>query len=160
SSGQSYWDHKLRGLLDEVSLYNRALSSNEIGAIYGIGAVGKCKAVTITASPQSQTVIAGTNTLFTVTATGLAPLSYQWQLNGGIIGGATGTNLTLNNVQFADTGNYTVVVTNSGGAITSAVATLSVWVPPSISAQPRSRTNTVGTSASFNVSASGTEPLS
>src|SRR5204862_4362621 len=46
SSGQSYWDHKLRGLLDEVSLYNRALSSNEIAAIYGIGAVGKCKAVT------------------------------------------------------------------------------------------------------------------
>ena len=73
SSGQTYWDHKFRGLLDEVSLYNRALSSNEIAAVYAIGAVGKCKAVTITAAPQSQTVIAGTNTQLTVTATGLAP---------------------------------------------------------------------------------------
>ncbi|HWY75086.1 MAG TPA: LamG-like jellyroll fold domain-containing protein [Verrucomicrobiae bacterium] len=43
TSGESYWDHKLAGTLDEVSLYNRALSSNEIAAIYAIGAGGKCK---------------------------------------------------------------------------------------------------------------------
>src|SRR5262249_10099016 len=34
SSGQSFWDHKFKGTLDEVTLYNRALSSNEIAAIY------------------------------------------------------------------------------------------------------------------------------
>jgi hypothetical protein len=43
TSGTTYWDRRLNGLLDEVSLYNRALSSNEISAIYDAGAAGKCK---------------------------------------------------------------------------------------------------------------------
>ena len=43
TSGQSYWDHKLKGNLDEVSLYNRALNSAEILAIYNAGAAGKCR---------------------------------------------------------------------------------------------------------------------
>src|SRR5205807_1862483 len=77
SSGQSYWDHKFKGVLDEVSLYNRALGSNEIAAVFTAGASGKCKAVNLTAQPTSQTVIAGSNALFTATATGLGPLRYQ-----------------------------------------------------------------------------------
>ena len=40
TSGETYWDHKLNGLLDEVALYNRALSSDEIAAIYAAGAAG------------------------------------------------------------------------------------------------------------------------
>ncbi len=47
TSGQSYWDHKLNGVLDEVSLYNRALSSNEIAAVCLAGAAGKCKAASL-----------------------------------------------------------------------------------------------------------------
>jgi len=43
TTGQSYWDHKLKGWLDEASLYNRALAASEIAAIYGAGAAGKCK---------------------------------------------------------------------------------------------------------------------
>lgn len=43
TSGESYWDGKLNGKLDEVSLYNRPLSSNEIAAIYEAGSAGKCK---------------------------------------------------------------------------------------------------------------------
>src|SRR5436190_19510292 len=113
----------------------------------------------IAAQPQSRTNISGTTAQFSVNASGTAPLNYQWQLYGGNIGGATGTSLTLNNVQPADAGNYTAVVTNSAGAITSAVATLTVWVPPSISSQPQSRTNVAGTSAVFNVSAGGSAPL-
>ena len=58
-------------------------------------------------------MVAGTNALFTVAATGLGPLSYQWQFNGTTISGATNTNLTLNNVQPTNAGSYTVVVTNS-----------------------------------------------
>ena len=37
------WDGKLNGQLDEVSLYNRALTTTEINAIYAAGAAGKCK---------------------------------------------------------------------------------------------------------------------
>jgi len=46
TSGESYWDHKLAGSLDEVSLYNRALSAGEIAAIYSARAAGKCKGAT------------------------------------------------------------------------------------------------------------------
>ena len=77
SSGQSYWDHKLRGQLDEVSFYNRPLSSNEIGALYAAGTSGKCKAPSLTAQPQNQTLVAGGSATFSVAATGMAPLSYQ-----------------------------------------------------------------------------------
>jgi hypothetical protein len=45
TSGQSYWDHKLKGSMDEVSLYNRALSATEIAAVYAAGAAGKCQGV-------------------------------------------------------------------------------------------------------------------
>ena len=67
TSGQTYWDGKLKGTLDEVSLYNRALTSNEVAAVYAAGAGGKCKGASITVQPQSQTVVAGTNALLTVT---------------------------------------------------------------------------------------------
>ena len=43
TSGQAYWDHKFAGALDEVSLYNRALSPEEIAALYAAGGAGKCK---------------------------------------------------------------------------------------------------------------------
>src|SRR6266404_3883546 len=132
SSGQSFWDHKLKGALDEVTLYNRALSSNEIAAIYAAGAAGKCKGVNITTPPASQTVVLGGNASFTVSATGLAPLGYQWQFNGGSIGGATGASLNLSCVSQGNGGNYTAVVTNKLSAVTSAVAVLTVLLPPGI----------------------------
>jgi hypothetical protein len=116
-------------------LYNRALSSNEVAAIYSAGAAGKCKVVsglTITAQPQSQTVAAGSSPTFTVAAAGTAPLSYQWQFNGTNLSGATNTSLTLAGVQPTNAGNYTVVVTNSAASATSAVAVLTVLFPPVI----------------------------
>src|SRR5208283_2995246 len=47
TTGESYWDHKFGGALDEVSLYNRALSASEIAAIYAAGRQGKCKTPTL-----------------------------------------------------------------------------------------------------------------
>ena len=58
---------------------------------------------------------------FSVTATGTAPLSYQWRWNGSDLTGQTHTNLAFGAVQPADTGNYTVVVTNLSGSVTSAL---------------------------------------
>jgi Leucine-rich repeat (LRR) protein len=160
TSAASYWDGKLRGLLDEVSLYNRALSSNEVAAVYAAGAAGKCKGASIAAQPQSQTVVAGTNALLTVTATGYGTLGYQWRFNGTNISSATSSSLTLTNVQLTNAGSYTVRVTNSLASVTSAVAVLTVWVPPLIAVQPESRTNVVGTDAGFSVAASGTPSVS
>jgi hypothetical protein len=80
----------------------------------------------ITAQPQSQSILERSGTVFSVTATGTAPLSYQWQFNGGNIGGATGSALVLTNVLVSQAGNYRVVVTNVAGSVTSVVAILTV----------------------------------
>ena len=93
----------------------------------------------ITQEPQSRTNLAGTTATFTVTASGTAPLSYQWIKNStnyltsaGNVSGATTETLTLANVQPADAGRYQVVITNAYGVATSAVATL-----PMVAGVPR-----------------------
>ncbi|WP_158305415.1 RHS repeat-associated core domain-containing protein [Opitutus terrae] len=75
--------------------------------------------------PQSQTVTAGINISLTVVASGAAPLSYQWKRNGVDITNATGSALALNNVQAADLGSYTVVVSNAIGSALSNPAIIS-----------------------------------
>ena len=159
TSGQSSFDRKLNGSLDEVSLYNRALSSNEIAAIYNAGAAGKCKSLTITAEPQSQTVVAGSNVTFTVGAFGALPLGYQWQFNGAAIAQATNTSYSRTDVQPTEEGNYTVIVTNPTASVTSAVAVLTVLVPPAITVQPQSSTNALGGTTFFSSAVTGTAPL-
>ena len=114
----------------------------------------------ITAQPTNLTVVAGASAGFSVTASGTSPLSYQWQFNGAGVSGATGTSLTLSSVQPTNGGSYTVVVTNTAGSVTSAVAVLTVLVPPAITAQPTNLSVVEGANASFSVSASGTAPLS
>ncbi len=162
TSGQSAWDHKLKGLLDEVSLYNRALSSTEIAAIYSAGSAGKCKAPSgpaISTPPQSETVAAGNNAGFTVSATGAAPLGYQWLFNNGAIAGATTSALTLANVQPSNAGSYAVIVSNVVSSVTSSTAVLTVLTPPSITTQPQGSTNVAGTTATFTAAAAGSAPL-
>jgi hypothetical protein len=80
----------------------------------------------ITTQPASQTVLAGQNVSFDVVASGSGPLSYAWKFNGTPVPGATNSVLTLANVTPALAGNYAVVVTNGGGSVASAVATLTV----------------------------------
>ena len=75
---------------------------------------------------MDQNVVVGANASFSVSAGGSPPLGYQWRYNGSVVSGATASSLTLNNAQLSDAGNYTVVVTNPVGGITSAVAVLTV----------------------------------
>src|ERR1019366_278359 len=105
----------------------------------------------ITNQPQSQTVVQGQNASFTVGASGTPPFSYQWSFNGAALAGATNSTLPLNNVQTNKAGSYTVVLTNLAGSVTSAVATLTVIVPPTITTQPQSQTVALGQNASFSV---------
>src|SRR5262249_26614009 len=71
-------------------------------------------APTITTQPMNQTVTAGQTATFTVTATGTAPLSYQWQKNGANIAGAISANYTTPTTTTADSGStFKVVVSNS-----------------------------------------------
>ena len=80
----------------------------------------------ITVHPQSQNLIAGDNVTFTVTASGAPPLTYQWRKGGLALPGATNTQYTIVDVQTNDSDNYSVVVTNSLGSVTSSNAILTV----------------------------------
>jgi hypothetical protein len=152
------------GLLDEPSVYNRALSSNEIAAIYNAGSGGKCAPTlfpVIIVQPTNQTVNAGSPAAFTVVASGQSPLAYQWHFNGTNINGATNSVFTLVSAQFTDAGAYSVLVTNLYGAANSSNAVLTVaGVPPSITSQPSNQTVIAGANAAFNVTVIGTPPLS
>jgi hypothetical protein len=118
------------GLLDEVAMYNRALSGGEILSIFNAGSAGKCDPVPqpplITSQPQDRVAAVGTSTSFAVTATGTAPLAYQWYFNDAPIGGATSSTLALVNLQLTDAGIYRVTVSNDLGSVTSSNATLTV----------------------------------
>jgi len=110
---------------------------------------------TITSDPQSQTVMAGATTTFSVTASGSGSLSYQWLKNGSPVPGANTATLTLTNVQPASEGTYRVVVSNSAGSVTSGPATLTVTEPPlSVSLTPIADTTLFETSPDNNFGAS------
>ena len=121
-------------------------------------------APSITTQPSSVTITAGQTATFSVTATGTAPLSYQWSQNGTAISGATSSSYTTPAETTSASGaQFTVVVSNSVGSVTSNAATLTVNpapVAPSITTQPSSVTITAGQTATFSVTATGTAPLS
>jgi len=116
----------------------------------------------ITSQPANQTVCAGSAVGFCVTATGTQPLSYQWQFDETNIAGATGSCYTLTNAQPGQAGNYSVVITNVAGSVTSSNVVLTVNVPPIIGQQPANQTVNQGGSAAFSVTVSNlsTLPLS
>ena len=118
----------------------------------------------ITTQPLNQTVTAGQTATFTVTATGTAPLSYQWRKNGANISGATSSSYATPATTTSDSGStFVVVVSNSAGSATSNAATLTVNpapVAPAITTQPANQAVATGQTATFTVVASGTAPLS
>ena len=115
---------------------------------------------TITAQVNNVTVTAGQTAAFKVTATGTGPMTYQWFKNGTSVG-STGTATTYSWVAQADDNgaNVSVNVSNAGGTATSA-GILTVQTPPVITTQPVNQTVAAGQTATFNVAASGTGPLS
>jgi hypothetical protein len=83
----------------------------------------------ITRQPQNQSVVAGRNAAFSVVADGTPSLSYQWTRVNLALAGATSSLLSLTNVNSSQAGNYRVIITNSFGSVTSAVARLAVQEP-------------------------------
>ena len=158
-SAQSFWadampDHSLRAWSALPSLpqprYSHGMASTDRFAFVSGGfdaaslpqlsvwvmpLPADATAPAITQQPSRQTIGAGEAATFTVSATGAAPLSYQWRkggadlVDGGAISGATTQALTIDSVQAADAGVYDVLVSNGCGLALSDAVELIVIVP-------------------------------
>jgi endonuclease/exonuclease/phosphatase family metal-dependent hydrolase len=134
--------YAFREAMDEGEL---SVDNLKIGTTFAdvIGNWPAAEPPTIVSGPQPQTVTNGANVVFSVTATGTPPLACQWQfapasavgVHGTNLPGAANSNLTLAGVTFAQSGFYTVCVTNAAGSTISDAAALSVWctAPPAFS---------------------------
>ncbi len=113
------------GAMDEVRIYNRALPASEVASVYAFEA----GLPFITSQPQSETNWFGGSTSFNVAAASLLPLAYQWQFDSTNLSAATNATLLLTNLQYANAGNYCVLVSNAVAGVTSSNAALTVAQP-------------------------------
>jgi Beta-propeller repeat len=119
-------------------------------------------APTITAEPADITLAAGSELNLSVTATGTAPMTYQWRRDGIDIGAATDPAFRIAAVTETDNGaRFSVLVSNAAGSATSTAATLTVTaaVTPTILTPPTDAQTVAGASATFRVVATGSAPL-
>ena len=119
-------------------------------------------APTIIAQPIAQQVTLGQPAQFSVTATGAAPLTFQWSKNGAVISGANSAAYSTAATTPGDNGaSYTVTISNSLGSVTSTAATISTFAAasPALTTQPAAQSIDVGQSATFSVTASGSPTL-
>jgi hypothetical protein len=98
-------------------------------------------------SPTNVVDAVGNTIAFTVTPTGVAPFTYQWQHNGIIVPGQTNATLTLTNLQLTAAGSYRAIVGYLGGSVTSSPATLVVFTPEPARVIGQWDFNTAGLSA-------------
>ena len=111
------------GELDDVRIYNRALSSNEVAQLYATEAVPP----TFTTQPYSVVAYAHTSASFNAAAAGSQPLSYQWTFYGTNLTKSTNDSITITNIQPANLGTYKLQVSNPAGSVTSSAATLFMY---------------------------------
>lgn len=94
-----------------------------------VTAVNDGAAPSISRQPSGATVTRGGSATLSVTASGTPAPSFQWSLNGNAIAGATSASLSLANIQDANTGAYSVTVSNVLGSVTSTTASISIAAP-------------------------------
>ena len=132
--------------------YGSAISSNAVLSVL--------TAPSIITQPTNQTVVANATVDFTVQASSAAPPDYQWYFNQtNLLADTDAATLSLTNVLPARAGDYSVVVHNVAGSVTSLVARLTVLVPPTITNQPASQTVNAGSPFAFSVGGTGSDPL-
>ena len=153
--------------------YTILTASTEDEGSYRIAVSNKCGSVksseavltlnrppSIRVRPASQETCIGSAVTFVVAANGTEPLSYQWMKNGQAVTGATENSYSIPSVSTGDAGSYSVMVSNKCGSVESLIATLTINSVPSIQVQPSSQEVCIGSAATFNAAATGTEPLS
>lgn len=164
-----YWDDRSALTLgSDGNFYGTTLEG--VGGVDGDGLIfAMLIPVIITVQPQSQISHAGSTAALLVNAVGpnpiTDPLNYQWRkngntlINGGNVSGVTSNMLTITDISDSDAGNYSVIVSNSSGTVTSSNAMLAVDDLPFIAVQPFSQTVVAGSNATINVTVYGAPPF-
>ena len=120
-----------------------------------VPASGSAVAPAIATQPVSVVVVPRSSTTLAISASGSAPLTYQWLQNGLPVPGANGPTLTMDSLGAVSNGSYTVTVSNAAGTVTSAPAQLLVIGAPQITGQPQTASAASGATATFTVQADG-----
>jgi len=131
--------------------YKLVITNNYGAVTSSIASLTVNAAPSITAQPVNQTVLAGSAANFSVTASGAAPLVYQWFKGSTALTTQTNTTFTIPSTVAGDAGSYTVVITNNLGSITSSVVTLTVITTPVFTTQPKPLFVSPSAAASFTV---------
>ena len=113
----------------------------------------------ITDQPDDQRAVVSSTATFSVTATGDAPLRYQWTFNGNLLRDKTNATLSIPNAQANQQGTYRVLVLNNAGSVESSNATLTVLVPARIIQHPQSTQAHLEATAVFVVQATSSTPI-
>jgi hypothetical protein len=129
-------NRSFNGKIDDVAVFNRALSANDLLTLYSAGSGIPTFGPNITIQPVSLSLFQGQTAEFTGLAVGSSPLTYQWQsgpgggpyvnVSGGKFSGATTPMLTIANADFAEQAVYVVVASNGSGSTTSSEAGLTI----------------------------------
>lgn len=123
---QTPGQYHFKGVIDEVRIYSRALSNSEIRSLLG---------PVITNQPHHTFVLAGSTPTLSVQAVSETPLSYRWRFHGTnlsdttVYSGAFTSELVISNVQPAQVGFYSVLVSNIAASVSSSNAFLTISVP-------------------------------
>jgi alpha-tubulin suppressor-like RCC1 family protein len=134
---------------------------NSTTGTLGSIAMGAIESPDITTQPAANTSIsAGSPVYLSVTAMGVAPISYQWTLSGTNLPGSTNYFFSINSTQPSQQGGYQVIVANAFGSVTSTVAQVNVLVLPFVSSQSSSTDVAAGQSLSLFVNCAGSPPFS
>jgi hypothetical protein len=151
------------GSMSQVAVFGTALSAAQIQALYYAAEVLPY----ITQQPANTVVAQGNTATLSVTANGTPSLAYQWYegtlpvSNSGDYSGATTATLTISDARMANSGSYSMVVTNLYGAVTSAVATVTVTPAPFIVSEPSPTNITLyaGSQVNYSLGVVGNAPL-
>lgn len=156
----SQLDNQFIGAIDEVALYNYALTPADVQAHFLSAGIAP---VITTVTPSSQTVNSGSSATFTPTVIGTAPLTYDWyDANNNLV--STNSVLVISNAQQNSQGNYTLQVNNGYGSASTTVY-LSVNLGPPQLVQdltPLSQTVTLYSgldTVSYSIVVAGTAPF-
>ena len=114
------------GAIDDVRIYNRALSSNDVAALYQ-SEVPPPTPPAITQNPTDVVATALSPVEFTAAAYSFYPFTYQWQLNGTNLLYATNSTLSILSARQSNVGQYTLIASNAYGSVTSSAATLFLY---------------------------------